>query len=64
MAPMSLRKTTLLAYGVAVAAILLDQLTKWWILHGLNMRLGQTIEISRIFDLTFSLNTGVRFGMF
>jgi len=64
MAPMSLRKTTLLAYGVAVAAILLDQLTKWWILHGLNMRLGQTIEISRIFDLTFTLNTGVSFGMF
>ncbi len=58
------RKTTLLAYGVAVAAIVLDQLSKWWILNGLGMSLGQTIEISRIFDLTFTQNTGVSFGMF
>ena len=53
----------LLAYGVALVAIVLDQLTKLWILTGLDMRLGQTIEISRIFDLTYTLNTGVSFGL-
>ncbi|MBN8551869.1 MAG: signal peptidase II [Caulobacterales bacterium] len=61
---MPLRKTTLLAFAVAVAAVILDQLSKWWVLTGLGMSLGQTIEISRIFDLTFTLNTGVSFGMF
>ena len=64
MPPFSLKKLTWLAYGVALAAIVLDQLTKWIVLHVLNMQLGQTIEISPIFDLTFTLNTGVSFGMF
>ena len=52
MPPFSLKKLTWLSYGVALAAIVLDQLTKWIVLHVLNMQLGQTIEISPIFDLT------------
>jgi signal peptidase II len=59
-----LKKTALIAYGVAIVAIILDQLTKWWVVSGLGMQLGQTIEISGIFDLTYTLNTGVSFGMF
>lgn len=60
----ALKKTSLIAYGVAGLVIVLDQLTKWWVLNGLQMRLGQSIEVSPIFDLTFTLNTGVSFGMF
>jgi len=56
------KKLALLAYGVAVLAILIDQLSKWWVLN--NLQLGQSIDLSRIFDLTFTLNTGVSFGMF
>ena len=53
----------LLAYGVALTAIVLDQLTKLWVLTRLDMQLGQTIEVSPIFDLTYTLNTGVSFGL-
>lgn len=64
MFPLRLRKPALVAYSVAVAAIVLDQLTKWWILDGIDMRLGQRIELSPIFDLTYTLNPGVSFGLF
>lgn len=64
MRSLSLPKTTLAAYAVALVAIVIDQLTKWAVVEGLGMRLGQTIEISPIFDLTYTLNTGVSFGMF
>lgn len=53
----------LIAYGVALTIIVLDQLTKLWILSGLDMRLGQTIEVSPIFDLTYVLNEGISFGL-
>ncbi len=53
----------LLAYAVALTAIVLDQLTKLWVLTGLDMQLGQTVEVSPIFDLTYTLNTGVSFGL-
>lgn len=64
MPSLPLKKTALTAYAVAIVAIILDQLTKFWVVEGLGMRLGQTIELSPIFDLTYTLNTGVSFGMF
>lgn len=59
-----LNPLALAAYATALAVIVVDQLTKLWILTGLDMGLHQTIEISPIFDLTYTLNTGVSFGMF
>lgn len=64
MPALPLKKPALIAHGVAVLAIVLDQLTKYWITDILAMQLGQTIEVSPIFDLTYTLNTGVSFGMF
>lgn len=64
MSILPLKKTALIAYAVAIVAIVLDQLTKFWVVDGLGMQLGQTIEVSPIFDLTYTLNTGVSFGMF
>ena len=64
MTSFSLSKTTLIAYGTALVAIVLDQVTKYAVVDGLGMQLGQTIELSPIFDLTYTLNTGVSFGMF
>lgn len=64
MRSLSLPKTALAAYAVALVTIVIDQLTKWAVVKGLGMQLGQTIEVSPIFDLTYTLNTGVSFGMF
>ncbi|MBB4658818.1 signal peptidase II [Parvularcula dongshanensis] len=51
---------------VALGVIVLDQLTKHWILYGIRLpdRFGNRIEISGIFDLTYVENTGVSFGLF
>lgn len=54
--------TVILALGVLV----LDQATKMWILHGLDLdgRLSGHIDLSPIFDLTYVENRGVSFGLF
>lgn len=52
------------AYGFAAAVILLDQITKAWILYGLHLReVGQIPVLEPIFNLTFVLNRGVSFGL-
>ncbi len=52
--------------GLSALIIVLDQLSKYWVLNILKLRdqpLGH-IELSNIFDLTFVWNTGVSFGLF
>ncbi len=54
-------------FGLAISTIILvlDQLTKYWVLNILKLReqpLGH-IELSRVFDLTFVWNRGVSFGL-
>jgi len=52
------------AYGFAAAVILLDQITKAWILYGLHLReVGQIRVLEPVFNLTFVLNRGVSFGL-
>lgn len=51
--------------GLALAAVvvILDQASKMWIVHGLELpRLGK-IEISGVFDLSYVENRGASFGM-
>ena len=51
--------------GLVLAAVIvaLDQASKYWIVHGVELpRLGK-IEISGIFDLTYVENRGASFGM-
>lgn len=52
--------------GLAGAALLalIDQATKYWILHIVRLPEIGKIEISAIFDLTFVRNFGASFGMF
>ena len=55
-----------LGLGIAALVIVLDQLSKYWVLNGLHLRdapMGH-IELSPVFDLTFVWNTGVSFGLF
>lgn len=53
------------AFGFALLIIVIDQLTKAWILSGLDLReIGQIRVWSPIFNLTWVENRGVSFGLF
>lgn len=47
----------------ALAVTLLDQLSKYWIVHLVELPIRRKIELSGIFDLTFVQNYGASFGM-
>jgi len=52
------------AYAFAAAVIILDQITKAWMLYGLHIReAGQIRVLEPVFNLTFVLNRGVSFGL-
>ncbi|MEM9421582.1 MAG: signal peptidase II, partial [Pseudomonadota bacterium] len=55
-----------LTLAVALGVIFVDQATKLWILHGLELpsQRGRTIDLSPVFDLTYVENRGVSFGLF
>lgn len=59
------RANKLFWFGLAGAAaiILLDQASKYWIVHGLGLPALGKIEISGIFDLSYVENRGASFGM-
>jgi len=64
--PTTPRPLWLFGLGLSALIIVLDQLSKYWVLNILKLRdqpLGH-IELSNIFDLTFVWNTGVSFGLF
>ena len=59
------RDNRLFRFGVvgAFAVAALDQLTKYWIVHVVDLpRIGQ-IDLSPIFDLTYVENRGASFGL-
>ncbi|GAB4519746.1 MAG: signal peptidase II [Amphiplicatus sp.] len=47
----------------AAGVIALDQASKAWMIHGLDLRQRGRIEISPVFDLTYVQNYGASFGM-
>lgn len=49
--------------GIAALIVVLDQLTKWWILEKI-MLPPRVIEITPFFNLVLTWNRGVSFGMF
>ncbi|GAB0114080.1 signal peptidase II [Acidisoma sp. C75] len=49
--------------AMAVLIFIADQLSKWWVLHGLDLpRLGQ-VEILPVLNFTMVWNRGVTFGL-
>ena len=53
------------AYGFAVVVIVLDQLTKYWMLDGLSLReVGRDLVWPPILNFSYVENTGVSFGLF
>lgn len=49
-------------YTVIAVVVLLDQLTKWWVVNGFILYESKEI-ISGFFNLTYVTNTGAAFGM-
>lgn len=53
------------AFGFALVVIVLDQLTKAWIMGGLDLReMGHIQVLPPLFNLTWVENRGVSFGLF
>ncbi len=53
------------AYGFALLVILIDQLTKAWIISGIDLReVGRVFVWHPIFNFTWVENRGVSFGLF
>jgi len=63
---MKIPRIALAAYGFALLIIVVDQLTKAWVLDGLGLRFeGQSHPIfDPIFNITLVHNEGVSFGLF
>ena len=53
----------LYAYVLAAAAVILDQLSKWWVLSGLHLDERGQIPVAPIFRLTMVMNRGVSYGL-
>jgi signal peptidase II len=49
--------------GLAAVVVVLDQLTKWWILDHV-MQPPRVIEVTPFFNLVMTWNRGVSFGLF
>ncbi|MGV9008481.1 signal peptidase II [Brevundimonas sp.] len=53
------------AFGLALLIVIVDQLTKAWIISGLDLHeIGQVTVLPPIFNLTWVENRGVSFGLF
>src|SRR5438128_12283929 len=53
-----------LAYLIAITVIVLDQLTKHWVLETLHLPFRGTVDVLGPLRLTFVQNEGVSFGLF
>jgi signal peptidase II len=53
-----------LAYAIAGGVIVLDQLSKYWILHVVDLPARGQIPVTGFFNLSMVWNRGVSFGLF
>ncbi|WP_419252568.1 signal peptidase II [Caulobacter sp. ErkDOM-YI] len=52
-----------IAYAIAVTTVALDQASKLWILHGLDLQARGTLPLPGPLDLTMVWNRGMSFGL-
>ncbi|WP_448188818.1 signal peptidase II [Azospirillum sp. sgz301742] len=52
-----------LGFAIAVLVVVLDQLSKWWVLERV-MQPPRVVEVTPFFNLVLAWNQGVSFGMF
>ena len=53
----------MLAYGVAALVVVLDQLSKYWVLQVLHLPERSPVKVLPVFQLTMVWNPGVSFGL-
>jgi signal peptidase II len=55
-----------LALGLLIAAAVFvaDQATKFYVLHGLSIGIGERIAVTPFFDLVIAHNRGISYGLF
>lgn len=53
-----------LGIAVAVLVVVLDQVTKWWVLEHVMQPVPHVVEVTPFFNLVLAWNQGVSFGMF
>ena len=62
---MKIPRIALAAYGFAILIVVVDQLTKAWVMSSLDLReVGQVAVWPPIFNFTWVENRGVSFGLF
>jgi signal peptidase II len=61
--PLGISRWGMLAYGVAALVVVLDQLSKYWILDVVRLQDRAPIQVLPVFQLTMVWNPGVSFGM-
>jgi signal peptidase II len=62
---MKIPRIALAAYGMAIVVVLLDQISKAWIISGLQLQeIGRVPVIRPILNFSWVENTGVSFGLF
>ena len=61
--PRGITKLGLYAYALAAAVLVLDQLSKLWVLHVLDLPSKGQIPVASFFRLTMVMNQGVSFGL-
>ena len=58
-----MKRTSLIAYGLAVLTIVLDQLSKLWVLNVFDLPSKGSVHVGGPFSLTMVWNKGVSFGL-
>jgi len=61
---MSLGPWFRLGLGVAIVALALDQLSKWWIIHVYDLPARERVAVTQFFDLVMLWNPGISYGLF
>lgn len=51
--------------GLVMAAVTLvaDQASKLWVIYGLGMKVGDAIAVTPFFDIAFTINYGISYGL-
>ena len=60
---MSSRRVTLLGLNAAALVLAADQVSKWWILNGLDLPAIHNVNVLPVLSLTYVQNQGITFGL-
>ena len=66
MAATSPRMRAQISLGMAIAAVILvgDQLSKFFVLHGMELGFGERLAIAPFIDILLTFNRGISYGLF